>query len=970
MSRRGGALRAIARLAQRDARRHRGRTLIALLLIAGPIAAAVLAISTTSLAATSREDALAALPEGASATITATAVVDAGQPLPQTPEGSTGPYQSDPDTVPAMDAQLREVLGDDADLREWWRSPTLIATTDLDLAPGEQSSVSATTAVDGLDAWSMSAIVLQEADPQTLEMLLPRLAEGTAPRSSDEIVLTTSAAQRLDVGIGDTVQLIAPPSTGWMGADGLISTIVEDSLRGYRVVGIAAPDEARNAFGADSGATPFAPETDEHAWAGAEWLPQFTDSAPGGVTRHLILAGEEPVTWDQVRALNEQQVLVTSRYVLENPPPNSELYPVAVDPETAALQAGMAAAAGIGCAVLLILLVTPAFLVGAERQRRILGLAIAAGADPGMMRTMLLIQGAGLGLLGSTLGVLGGIVLVRMLPAVLPGEAGAFFAARLGSSPLWTLVLLVVLGTALGTFATLPAALRASLVDPVEAMTRHRPPTSSSGAVRTWLLALPLLFIGGAGAAGAVLGGGQLGALLVAVSTLAALAAALVLVPALVELVALLAARAPLALRLPAREIHRDRSRTTPAICAVLIASALLSIFSVVMGSLRADQLDTRTAVVAEGHAVLGIRTPLNDALDAAILESVADHLEEKGLILDSHPVFSHTFETRVMPVPMPAPGAECPGTMGVSPASAVHPGREVECVDELSAWNPGLRFPSPISDQILVMEPEALRASGHPGAEQAAQVLSEGGVVVNDVTRLDTRSTGVPDRGTVTIQMQRWDTDGPGVEVVETVDRPGIFLHGAEGSLVMSPGTARELSIPLRYIGEVLVVPDPLDAEKAAHLEDAAAEVTTLSWPDAAPRGELLWMGRMQMAALLALVLLAVLGSGASVVLGRGEAQEDLTILRAVGAAPRRLALHGVTQAGLVLLLGMVPGVLAGGGIGVLLVLRNRAAQLGGGWLEIAPLWPALCLGITAMAASVLAAALITGRPPRELRG
>ncbi|MFC0676213.1 ABC transporter permease, partial [Brachybacterium hainanense] len=442
------ALRALLRLAARDARRNLARTLTAVLLIAGPIAVAVPAVATTGIADTSRTDALATLPDGVSARLTATAVLPGSGPIPQTPEGVTPPLVADPGTVPASDADLRTVLGDDVDLRAWWRSPELIAATGLDAGPGEKAAVSSVEAVDGLDAQRLGRLRLEEAEPEVLGLLVPELVEGTLPASAQEVVLSASVAERLGVPLGGTAQLIAPPATGWMSTDGRIGEIMQDSVRGYRVVGIAAD-------------APHPADDAGRAWAGAGWLQDMTARDGAGISRHLLALGDAPITWQQVRALNALQVVAVSRQVLEDYPPRDQLYPVAVDPQRLLLQATLAGVGAIASAVLLLLLITPAFLIGAERQRRETGLLVASGATPAAVRSLLLVQGAGLGLVSSGLGIGAGLALAALVRAQDPGGVAGQLAQRMGAVPAWVPVLLLGTGTALGLLATAPAAIRA-----------------------------------------------------------------------------------------------------------------------------------------------------------------------------------------------------------------------------------------------------------------------------------------------------------------------------------------------------------------------------------------------------------------------------------------------------------------------------------------------------------------------------
>ncbi len=119
-----------------------------------------------------------------------------------------------------------------------------------------------------------------------------------------------------------------------------------------------------------------------------------------------------------------------------------------------------------------------ALAVGARRQRNELGLLAANGASRWQLRAIVLLQGAGLGLLGGLAGILGGLALtwvafpvMRTWLTPVTDEHGALLIARFsvrGSDMRWVLAftvavaLLTALNPALGA-ARMPV--RTSLAD-------------------------------------------------------------------------------------------------------------------------------------------------------------------------------------------------------------------------------------------------------------------------------------------------------------------------------------------------------------------------------------------------------------------------------------------------------------------------------------------------------------------------
>src|SRR5699024_7331201 len=132
-------------------------------------------------------------------------------------------------------------------------------------------------------------------------------------------------------------------------------------------------------------------------------------------------------------------------------------------------------------------------------------------------------------------------------------------------------------------------------------------------------------------------------------------------------------------------------------------------------------------------------------------------------------------------------------------------------CVPEEQAYQPGHTFPSWIGNQLTVMAPEDLRATGLDGAEEAADVVAAGGAVVNDATRVSVDGT---------VELLRGDSGEP----LATV--PGAFVSGFEPAVTISPETARAWGIPTRYVGEVIVPTDSLD-RKSTRLNSSHVSIS-----------------------------------------------------------------------------------------------------------------------------------------------
>ncbi|WP_329384793.1 FtsX-like permease family protein [Streptomyces sp. NBC_01716] len=285
--------------------------------------------------------------------------------------------------------------------------------------------------------------------------------------------------------------------------------------------------------------------------------------------------GDAGFTWNMVKETNAKGATVTSRAVVLDPPPDSD---VALYAKEGATDRGSGSANAtelaiistiVGLAMLEIcLLAGPAFAVGARRSRRQLGLVGANGGDRHHIRAIVLSGGLVIGAVAAVVGTVLGIVLTFALQPVLEGVLGR----RFGSFDLRPLELIgiALVAVVTGLLAAIVPAVTASRQTVVASLTGRR-------GIRRSSRVLPMVGLGAVVlGAGIALYGSTVSdqAMIVAGGSALAELGVVALTPALVGLFGRIGRWLPLSPRLALRDSVRNRGRTAPAVAAVLAAVA------------------------------------------------------------------------------------------------------------------------------------------------------------------------------------------------------------------------------------------------------------------------------------------------------------------------------------------------------------------------------------------------------------
>lgn len=586
------AWRAALRLARRDALRHRWRSLLIVVLILAPVAAATgvdILYRTQTSSALERERYFG----GADMVVTPDVATPADENADQ-PPGSTVTESQIIAALPAGSRVVFQQVGTNG-------------SSDVFTTPGHlaEASVQLTDHV---------------GDPLTRAQV--DLVSGRAPGNGAEVAISRKLADRLGIGgIGSTLALRNGPTA-------TVTGIVRNPFCLNCPYLVATPDspmgQALNG-GIPAGERPGAYYVD---------LPKADENARNGRFDQLQSLG----VYIQMR--NSYQGYEIGLGDLKRA--NSD------DVKAAAL---VTLVAGLGL-LEVVLLAGTAFAVGARRQTRDLGMIAAQGGSPRDLRRVVLAQGLILGVLGAVAGIaagFGAIALARPLLERINNEVmvGMHFGVA-------EIAVVAAVGLGSGLAAALLPAIGAGQRRTVDALAARFPvPTARSkggpivgglliaGGAAISLAASYLMTHGGTGGMFAYaplnradrqpVVSGRLGdtdgAIAILVGVFVVVAGLLLVAPAFLALMARLAGRMPATLRLATRDAARHRHRTGPAAAAIAVAvggavaiSCLIASDREGTGIHQADAVPDRTIALAhQGALDESMFGPASAALEDAI---------------------------------------------------------------------------------------------------------------------------------------------------------------------------------------------------------------------------------------------------------------------------------------------------------------------------------------------------------------
>ncbi|MGW4380050.1 ABC transporter permease [Kitasatospora sp. NPDC004531] len=700
------------------------------------------------------------------------------------------------------------------------------------------------------------------------------LVSGRAPAAAHEAAATRAFLADTGLRIGDRVTVRGLESTPFT-----LTGAVEHPGDLNKSELVARPGELYQQLDAaqvTAGLAPQDPSAEQAAAKKAAWLVRL----PAGAT----------LGWEQVRELNRYGYTLASRQVAAHPPADALERQEAVGAEDARERRMMTVATTAAMALLEVaLLAGPAFAVGARRARRQLALLGAAGGRPGHVRAVVLGGGLVLGAAGAALGTVLGAALV----AVLRGPIEEWGGSRFGAFTLRPadLAAIAAVGTVTALLAALLPALQAGRREVLDGLTDRDPVRRSArwtpvlgvvvvlagvglalyGAVVAPTAAMPVL-AGLTTRTLSVLGG----------ATLAELGL-LLFTPALLALLGRLARLLPVGPRLALRDMARHRSRTGPAVAAVLAAVAgAVAVGVHTAGAEAQDRASYRLEQpVGSVRVVLNGDTDTMPQLRTAVVQDLPD-LGERADLYQAQYIF-------------------CEGCSSVVTAEG------------------GPRYGRTVTKSVVVGDAPVLRNLLALHDREAEAALLAGKAVVTDPSYLHD--------GKAVLQMQ-----GNGMEVKQIavdavlVDRPASQRYTA---VVISPDAVRGLGLKAAPAGAIWLPTAPV----ARQAEQRAAATVARLAPHAefgVERGYRATDSVMQVA-LSGFAALVVLGAAVvSTALAAADARRERALLSAIGARPRTRRTVAGLQAGLIALLGGVLGTVSGF-VPAYALLRSRVSGVMG---------------------------------------
>jgi len=870
------AWRVALRVARRDALRAKGRSALVIAMIAVPV------VGVAGADITYRSAELTVQQSATRTMGTAQAYVQGDQlgwrveQAPDPGKGTDIPSDDGPKSAPTAQEQARA-------RQPLARQLSQALPNGVRLLPISSGGLLSTSTVHGVLQVEVQGF--DSADPLTHGMVV--LDQGSWPTASGQIAASTAFLKDSGLRIGQTTTLAGTDRPLTITAAVEYPGDLKDDQLVLRPDDLSAALAARQA-GDGGGGTAGTPQA---------WL--------------LQMPGNAPFSWADVLRANDWGFTVTSRAVLQDPPPDSAV-PFDRSPGNSGQDqpvdntALVVLSTVVGMALLeIVLLAGPAFAVGARRSRRQLGLIAAGGGDRAHIRAVVLGGGVVLGTTGALVGLVVGAVAV----ALGRGELESVSGARFGSYSLRPVDLLgiVLVGLVTGLLAAVVPALQAARQDVVASLTGR-------GAVKAppkWLTLLGVLGVVG-GTAIALLGVGTgRGALSILGGSVIAELGVVACTPFLVGLFGRLARLLPLGPRLALRDSTRNRGRTAPAVAAVMAAVAGAVAVSVYQSSSDTASQASYQPYGAIGSVLLqfdGSPNATQQAAENNAVQHSATGLGPRGDLAELYyrgncdsPNSGACGSVSLKPVDCPDPAdAMAAGSTGASGQGLIR--LNASCSEELAGAG------SINNQSIITATPSALPALLGIRDPAAARALADGTVLVTDPNDI---SDG---KVTLDLLFQSHPDGDDNRMTTTTVTLPAelVSAHPAAMRAVLSPAAAARAGLRTAPLGSIWLPSRTPSGAETQQINAALGRVAANS-SVSVEHGYQSDSSAIAIGLALAASAVAIGAAAIATGLAAADSQADLATLAAVGAAPRiRRTLSGF-QCTVIAAMGALLGAAAG---------------------------------------------------------
>lgn len=847
------------RLARRDVRRHRGRSLAVLLMVGVPTMLICLGLVLGATSQISPEESVPLAMGPAQASITQSE----GHRIAQAASPEYGfsikdaaarevPGSRPGGTVEMNAAAIGELAGGEA--LPWTMGHTRARIGDRDL---------------GLDT-------LAVAEPSRL-MGKVTLRSGRWPTGADEVLVSPSAVRR---GVPDS---------------GSLQLLVDGDERTVQVVGTAMSLQS---------------------WGPSHELLTTTPDAMVDESRTSgwFLMGDQPVTWQDVTRLNEYGLTVHSAYVVAHPPTQDQIDPELRDMSSSTSDTAQLVALGATLLLIVIaLLVGPAFAVGATRQRRTLALAASNGATAGQLRRTVLAQAIVLGGLSALVGAVVAVPIGWIVVRVITDRGSPLGPFEV---PWWQLGAICAIALVAAILAALVPAQRLTKLDIVGAM-RGRVVTAPPSR---WLFVLGLV-LAGVGGAGVIIGLDRT-EYVIALAAILLVLGTLLLVPRILHALGGLAGPLPLPLRLAVRDLARHRTRSAPTVAAVLAGSAALTMGLIGANSDNTQQRLEYVAqtISGEGQVYAGGTTQGQDAIARAARELpqlVITPVHSYGVPLEDAPTAGTATSTEPFVTTLPT---GCTAKDVVSPDQTL--GGDVELAPGDGTGNRCLDLstgsgPMPVTSAITFMPAAEIVRRFDLTGDEARTVTDGGGVLVAakpEETVTDGRVALA--RGTLKVDYETGESKLAGrastsrVPVVVRDRTKDTLARALQSGLVLPTEAAQEAEWPLMQNSQLVRDADgPIDATTQERLQQLLGDETYVEVERGFSNPLALVIAVLITIFTLVLLVVTLTATALSV----AEQERDQATIAAVGGSGRTRRLMVASQTWLLATIGIVLGAVVG---------------------------------------------------------